>query len=287
MAVTAPADRRFRRAHVKPARRRRVWPGRLAGLARAAAAAAVVGGAGYYVAHAAAEAHALQVSTIRVRGNHRLSEGEILALVEGLRGQHILLADLGGWRRRLLGSPWVEDAALRRVLPSTVEVEIRERRPTALARLGGVLYLVDGQGLVIDEYGPNYAELDLPIVDGLDDHRPTGDAAVDPARAALAARVIADIGASPDVLQRVSQIDVGNPNDAVLTLDTDTAVVHVGDERFLERLQTYFGLAEALHARIPDIAYVDLRFADRVYVRPASGPTRHAAPRPAGPAVRD
>ena len=77
------------------------------------------------------------------------------------------------------------------------------------------------------------------------------------------------------MLQRVSQIDVSNPRDAALTLDLDPAVVHLGDERFLERLQTYFGLAEALHARVPDIDYVDLRFTDRVYVRPASGPIRH------------
>jgi hypothetical protein len=56
---------------------------------------------------------------------------------------------------------------------------------------------------------------------------------------------------------------------AVLTLDQDTAQVHVGNEQFLERLQAYLGLASALHARVPDIEYVDLRFADRVYVRPA------------------
>jgi len=57
--------------------------------------------------------------------------------------------------------------------------------------------------------------------------------------------------------------------DAILTLDEDTAQVHVGSEQFLERLQAYLGLASALHARVPDIEYVDLRFADRVYVRPA------------------
>ncbi len=156
-----------------------------------------------------------------------------------------------------------------RVLPSTVEVAIRERRPMALARLGSTLYLVDEGGLVIDEYGPNYAQLDLPILDGLGTNAGTGDPSVEPARAGLAARVIASLGARPDVLRSVSQIDVTNPNDAVLTLDQDTAQLHVGSEQFLERLQAYLGLASALHARVPDIEYVDLRFADRVYVRPA------------------
>ena len=67
------------------------------------------------------------------------------------------------------GSPWVEQAVLRRVLPSTVEVVIRERTPMAIGRIRGDLYLVDEEGLVIDEFGPNYAQFDLPIVDGLAD----------------------------------------------------------------------------------------------------------------------
>ena len=269
MPVTVASDRRFRRAHVKPGRQRRTWPSRLWLVLRAGTTAAVLLGVGYGVSHGVANARVLQISTIRVRGNQHLAQGEVLALLGGLQGQHILSTDLDVWRQRLLGSPWIEQAALRRVLPSTVEVAIRERRPMALARLGSTLYLVDEGGLVIDEYGPNYAQLDLPILDGLGTIAGTGDPSVEPARAGLAARVIASLGARPDLLQAVSQIDVTNPNDAVLTLDQDTAQVHVGSEQFLERLQAYLGLASALHARVPDIEYVDLRFADRVYVRPA------------------
>ena len=95
-----------------------------------------------------------------------------MALLAGLEGQHLLQTDLEEWRRRVLGSPWVEQATLRRVLPSTVEVMIRERLPIAIGRIRGDLYLVDEQGLVIDEYGPNYAQFDLPIVDGLAERRP-------------------------------------------------------------------------------------------------------------------
>lgn len=278
MPVTAPADRRFRRAHFKPARRRS-WLVMAGRTLRAAATIAVIGGGGYYAMGVAAQTRALQVTTIRVRGNHHLAEGEVLALLEGLRGQHILLADLDSWRRRLMGSPWVDDAAVRRVLPSTVEVVIRERRPMAIARMNGGLYLVDDEGLVIDDYSPNYAQLDLPILDGLSDGAPKDGPSIEPARAALAARFIGALGHRPELLQRVSEIDVTNPNDAVLTLEADTALLHVGRDQFSERLDAYLGLADALHARVPDIEYVDLRFADLVYVRPASR-TRHEASKP-------
>jgi len=280
--VVAPADRRFRRAHVKPGRRKS-WLLAAGRTLRLLATVVAVAGGGFYVVRLVAHTPTLQVATIRVKGNRHLAEGEVMALLEGLRGQHILLTDLESWRRRLLGSPWIEDAALRRVLPATVEVVIRERRPMAVARLSGSLYLVDDQGLVIDDYSPNYAQLDLPIVDGLATGVPKDGPSVDPARAALASHLIGTLDERPELLQRVSEIDVSNPNDAVLTLESDPTALHVGNEQFAERLDAYLGLSEALHARVPDIDYVDLRFADRVYVRPASG-VRRDGPAPA-PAV--
>jgi cell division septal protein FtsQ len=57
-------------------------------------------------------------------------------------------------------------------------------------------------------------------------------------------------------------------------LRNDPALLHLGEERFLERLRGYVDLAEALHERVPDMDYVDLRFEDRIYVRPASTKTR-------------
>src|SRR5213079_360861 len=102
-------------------------------------------------------ASGLQVRRISVHGNVRLSSGEVQAIVDGLRGTSILTADLSGYRRRLLESPWVADVAIRRVLPSTVEVFVLERRPMGLCRLGSALYLIDPRGVVIGEFGPQYA----------------------------------------------------------------------------------------------------------------------------------
>jgi cell division protein FtsQ len=212
-----------------------------------------------------------------VTGNHRLSEGEVLALVDGLRGQHILGIDLGEWQQRLLASAWVEEAILRRVLPYTVEVSIRERRPMAIGRVGSSLYLVDASGVVVDEYGPSYADLDLPMVDGLAATGP-GRANMDERRMALAGRVIEALGARPDLLERVSLIDVRNPHDAVVMLEGDTALLHLGEEAFAERLQQYFDLGDALRERVAVIDYVDLRFPERLYVRPAKGAAVATAP---------
>ena len=59
-------------------------------------------------------------------------------------------------------------------------------------------------------------------------------------------------------------------HDAVVLLQHDTALLHLGEDRFLERLQSYVELAPTLRQRVPNIDYVDLRFDERLYVRPAS-----------------
>jgi cell division protein FtsQ len=207
-----------------------------------------------------------------VHGNVRLSSGDVQGIVDGLRGANILTADLNGYRRRLRESPWVADAELRRLLPSTVEVFVSERRPMALCRLGNALYLVDAHGILIDEFGPQYSEFDLPIVDGLARSPNLGRPVVDETRAELAARLIEAVSQRKDLARRISQIDVSDAHDAVVLLQNDGALLHLGDDKFLERLQSYVDLAPALRQRVPDIDYVDLRFDERVYVRPAKKP---------------
>ena len=269
--VTAPADKRFRRAHVKPTRRRR-WRGLGLPVAKYALAAVVAGYALYRGGVVVAHARVLQIDHIVVRGNGRLSNGEVLAVLDGLRGENLMWTNLDQWRVRLLASPWVKDAALRRSLPSTVEVVVSERSPMAVGRFANGLFLVDERGMVIDEYGPQYADLDLPIIDGLAPPSGESGSETDEPRAELAARLIAAVAPKPEIAKRLSQIDVADLHNASVILSGDPAVIYVGEDRFLPRLSSYVELASALRERVPDIDYVDLRFDERIYVRPASAP---------------
>ncbi|MGH9371955.1 MAG: cell division protein FtsQ/DivIB, partial [Vicinamibacterales bacterium] len=232
----------------------------------------------------------LRVSEIAVHGNVRLSSGQVQALVEDLRGTSILQVDLDAFRRRLIESPWVADVALRRLLPSTIEVFVAERRPVGLCRLGQGLYLVDETGVIIDQFGPQYAEFDLPIIDGAV-NAPAGrnkvQDSIDPRRAELASRVIASLARDQAIFGRLSEVDVTDVHDAVVLLDGDTALLHLGVDRFLERVQGYLEISSTLRDRVAEIDYVDLRFDERVYVRPAGGQRRRPATRQErGPATR-
>jgi cell division protein FtsQ len=191
-----------------------------------------------------------------------------------------MTVELEAWRTKLRGSPWVADAAIRRMFPGTLAVAISERQPMGIGRIKGALYLIDSTGAVIDEFGPNYADLDLPIVDGLG-AGPGAD--LDQARAALAGRVMSELQPWPALAAQVSQIDVTDARNAIVMLKGDTALVRIGHERFSERLRSYLDLKPALMERIPEIDYVDLRYDERVYVRPQGPGLRNQRPQASGP----
>ena len=272
-AVAAQTDRRFRRAHVKPGRRRR-WRRFVKPLLLWAAVAAALAFGVYRTSVIVARAHVLVVDRIIVRGNERLSDADVRVVLNGLRGESLIWTDLDRWRRRLMASPWVRDAALRRSLPSTVEVVVSERQPIGIARVNGEMYLVDERGVIIDQFGPQYADVDLPIVDGLSASAAETGSMTDEARAELAARLIAAVKGTPEIARRLSQVDVTDLHNASVILSGDRALIQLGEDQFLARLQAYLELAPALRERVADIDYVDLRFDDRIYVRPAGKPTR-------------
>ena len=151
---------------------------------------------------------------------------------------------------------------------------ISERQPVGIGRVNGDTYLVDERGVVIDQYGPQYADLDLPIIDGLMAVSGDEGSTADVARAELAARLIAAVRSRPEMARKLSQIDVTDVHNASVILSGDPAVIYVGEDQFLQRLQSYVELAPTLRARVPDIDYVDLRFDERIYVRPAGKPGR-------------
>jgi cell division protein FtsQ len=271
------SDRRFRRAQITPVRRRSKW---MAFARRTIQCLVLAAAAAYMVAHApaiAARTRMLRVARILIHGNQRLSQGDVLAIVTGLQGESLLWTDLDRWRRRLLASPWVRDAELRRSLPSTIDIAIAERQPIGIGRINGDLYLVDDRGVIIDQYGPQYAQFDLPMIDGLSASPSEGGTMTDAARADLAARVIAAMAAKPAVARRLSQIDVRDAHNASVILSGDAAVIRLGEDRFLPRVEAYIQLAAALRERVSEIDYVDLRFDDRIYVRPVNARTTRAS----------
>ncbi len=279
--ITGPAEaageslflRSERRRLVR--RQRRGWMGRaiLALQIGAALLVLVLGGWAGYSRVMASER--LKVARVDVRGGHFLSEGEVRELLGPAVGENIFNLDIASLKARLRASPWVADATVARTLPDMLRVEIRERVPLALAEVDG-LYLMDGDGALIDIYGPRTASFDLPIVRGL-----LGiDAEERRFRAERAGALLRDLG---DLAAEISEVEVEPSGDLKVVLRGPGEVLRLGAPPYRARLLTFLSLRAELRARVPDAEYFDLRFRDRLFAKHAPrkpSPVAAVAPTP-------
>ena len=209
------------------------------------------------------QASFLRVRTIRPAGYVQLTEADVTGLIHDLKGEPLLAVDLEKYRQLLLASPWIATAEIWRELPSGVRVRITERTPLAIARFDTQLYLVDAEGVVLDRFGQKYASFNLPVVDGLPAAEIGGR--VDAARIGLVDRLFQELSARSDLFERLSQVDVSSPRNAIVTLRGETARLYLGDEGFIEKLERWMQSATNVREKFVIEDHVDLRYGTVIF----------------------
>ena len=91
----------------------------------------------------------LEVRSVEVSGTDRVSD-EAVAQLAALTGENILLTDLAAARQRILAQPMIRDARVRREWPNTIQVEVVEREPWVRWEVGGEVWAVDREGVVLE-----------------------------------------------------------------------------------------------------------------------------------------
>ena len=113
------------------------------------------------------------IDAVKVSGHHETSEIDILERL-GLDGWTSTIGfDAESARERIAELPWVETAAVRKVYPDTLEVQIEERKAYAIWQFGSELSVVERSGHVIVPYsGGQQAKLPLIIGRGAPEAAP-------------------------------------------------------------------------------------------------------------------
>lgn len=110
---------------------------------------------------------ALKLEEYEVIGNQRVGGQELIDVAGLDTGQHLFTISTSEVVRRLSGMPWISKARVERILPSKLRIVVVERTARVVVRTARGPYLVDSQGLVLQEGEEDLVELvDLPV-DGL------------------------------------------------------------------------------------------------------------------------
>jgi cell division septal protein FtsQ len=206
------------------------------------------------------------VAHIEIEGVRRADRAALGRRLDAYLGRNIAELDLGAVAAAARAEPWVLEATAKRIIPDTVRVTVGERRPSAVALIDGVPHLVDALGFVVGRSGPALAD-DLPVLTGI-------DGLDQPALAAALRRGVAAVErlrrhAAP-WLREVSELDLSRPDRVALRTVEPGPTLLLDPERVERNLERYRELRPEIVELVGSLDYVDLRWRDRITVRPAT-----------------
>lgn len=212
----------------------------------------VLGGHSSAVAQAVSARSGFAIEDIKVTGNRQTSELDIFDRI-GLDGWTALIGfDVGEARNRIAGLPWVEQVAVRKVYPSTLEVDIVERQAFAVWQQGQRLSVIDAAGQSIaPTSGRRHANLPLVIGQGAAEAG-KGFLAVMEAYPELAARAVGYIR----IAERRWDLRLDNG-----------VTIHLPEEGAERALREIVDLDRQHGILSRDVVSIDLRFPDRLVLR--------------------
>jgi len=264
----------FRRTAVKPRRKRRsLWLRLLRPVATALLLVAVPLAGGYWVLTASD----FDLAEVEVSGNARVEDAWVRQRLAPLMGQNLVRLPLAGVEASLQGHPWIASVSIQKRLPDGLTVEVEERRASVLVPAPGgdvnaPLWLADAAGRPIAEAPPQAAAelvLVVPAAERAGAVGPLADTvpgAVEVARAFSRSQPVwaAD-------LERIEALGQGEYRLVTGALPF-VLLVRSGDvERRVDLLEAALpGLRQQFGGEMDDVAVADLRFTDRLVLRPAA-----------------
>ncbi|HJL14199.1 MAG TPA: FtsQ-type POTRA domain-containing protein [Sandaracinaceae bacterium LLY-WYZ-13_1] len=241
-------------------------------LLRAVAVVAVGVGAvalGRLVERHVRTSEAFAVTEIQLEGHVRLTQHEVLSTAGLAEGRNVFDVAPEEAEERLAAHPWIAEADVRRRLPGTYAVEIRERRAVALLALGDV-YLVSEDGAVFKKVEPT-DPVDLPIITGIDRERFTRDRGFRTSVLLEAVALLHDYrGAGLWRREPIAELHVERDDGLSLYVGADATYVRLGHGPFRAKLRRLRTVLDELSERDARALYVYLdneRRPDRVTVR--------------------
>ncbi len=205
----------------------------------------------------------LTVRTVELRCERSALRGDLERFLRERPLGNLLLCDIATLRRELRTHPWVREASVQKVFPSTLKIEVAERVPFALLERNGRA-LLDREGNVLEAVAS--PAWDLPVVRDEAGFREGFPGKWQAARAALEALTDGE---------RKGLLALECSGDGRLTLEfrddpvrlvVDCETVHDGS--FRDRLDRFAACRAELEGRFGPLDYADLRLADRIVVRP-------------------
>jgi len=203
----------------------------------------------------------LIIDRIIISGNKVLSEDDVKSIAGVREGKSLLEISSSQVYHRLLGSPWIKDAVVRKGLPDRLIIWLEEASPQAFIKKDKRFYLIDESGVILEEVNNN-STLILPVLEI--DYRDT-----EMLREALTLiKALKDMNIVPGN----SNVFITGMRKEELTLvlknpASKDLFIRIGYGRYDEKLKRLLDFAPSIRQKGLRPSVIDLRFDDRVIVK--------------------
>lgn len=198
------------------------------------------------------------VQRVVFANNRHLTDEELQELVEEKIPTSLLAVSCGEVGKHVLKSPWITSVSVRKEFPGTLSITVEETEPLALLEKNERLFLVDGNGTILEELESDVIPF-LPIIVSDPEREREGFS-----EALTLVRLLTERGMIAD--RSHIEVIAHSPNE--LRVEMDELVVTFGAGSYDEKLERLVLLEEELKQRNILADSIDLRFGDKAIVKP-------------------
>lgn len=105
------------------------------------------------------------IKYVEAKGNKLVSFEEIKALTQ-LQGKNILYLNKGSLKKKLCVNPYINDVVIKRILPSKVVIEIKEKEVKGIIKYNNAFINVDEEGRMIQIIN-KFPDGSIPVINGV------------------------------------------------------------------------------------------------------------------------
>lgn len=215
--------------------------------------------AGALLHHRSQDDGRIVLRQIRIEGSSPARRAPLEAALAPALGRDLLSLDLAETRRLLAPLPWVETASMVKQLPDTLVVRVRERAAVALVARDGRMQVLAEDGSLMGTFDRTHGDADLPVV--------VGDPSTGDLRriGAFLGRLVRE---EPSHFRRIPEIRAGPDGSLVLWDDEAACDLVVDPDGFDDAFPRWLSARAELSRRLGPLESADLRFRDRIVLRP-------------------